>query len=64
VEDVDKVHQEILDYNNACPPMAASCWILDGPEEDRKKAEMLKKAAPESKYQYCDLNGVCFVTMD
>ena len=64
VEDAEKVHQEILDYNSNCPPMAAPCWLLDGREEDRKKAEMLRKAAPGSKYQYCDLNGVCFVTAD
>jgi hypothetical protein len=25
---------------------------------------MLQRAAPDSKYQYCDNNGVCFVTAD
>ena len=64
VEDAGRVHQEILDYNNNCPPMAAPCWLLEGREEDRRKAAMLKRAAPDSKYQYCDLNGVCFVTLD
>jgi len=44
--------------------MAAPCWLLEGREEDRRKAAMLKRAAPDSKYQYCDLNGVCFVTLD
>lgn len=64
VEDADLVHQEILDYNGRFPPMAAPCWLLGSRDEDRRRAEMLKKAAPESKYQYCDLNGVCFVTLD
>ena len=64
VEDADLVHQEILDYNSQFAPMAAPCWLLDRREEDRKKAEMLKKAAPDSKYQYCDMNGTCFVTAE
>jgi hypothetical protein len=64
VEDADKVHQEILDYNTSFPPMAAPCWLLDRRPEDRKKAELLKRAAPNSKYQYCDMNGTCFVTSD
>ena len=64
VEDAHKVHQEILDYNENFPPMGAPCWLLDSRDEDRRRADMLKKAAPDSKYQYCDLNGTCFVTMD
>jgi hypothetical protein len=64
VEDADKVHQEILDYNNSFPPMNAPCWLLDSRDEDRRRAEMLKKLAPDSKYQYCDLSGTCFVTAD
>ncbi|MBT5047334.1 MAG: hypothetical protein HOM58_02440 [Rhodospirillaceae bacterium] len=64
VEDAGKVHQEILDYNGRFPPMAAPCWLLDSRPEDRKKAALLKKAAPDSKYQYCDMNGTCFVTLD
>ena len=64
VEDADKVHQEILDYNGRFPPMAAPCWLLDRREEDRKKAALLKKAAPNSRYQYCDMNGTCFVTAE
>jgi len=64
VEDADIVHQEILDYNGRFPPMAAPCWLLGSREEDARWAEMLKQAAPESKYQYCDLNGVSFVTSD
>ncbi len=64
VEDADKVHQEILDYNSRFTPTAAPCWLLDSRAKDRKRAEMLKKAAPDSKYQYCDSNGVCFVTLD
>jgi catechol 2,3-dioxygenase-like lactoylglutathione lyase family enzyme len=64
VEDADKVHQEILDYNGRYPPMGAPCWQLDSRDEDRRKAALLKKAAPASKYQYSDLNGVCFVTSD
>lgn len=64
VEDADKVHQEILDYNGRFPPATAPCWLLDSRDEDRQKAEMLKKLAPHSKYQYCDLNGTCFVTTD
>jgi catechol 2,3-dioxygenase-like lactoylglutathione lyase family enzyme len=64
VEDADKVHQEILDYNGRFPPMSVPCWLLDDRPEDRKKAELLKRAAPDSKYQYCDMNGTCFVTAD
>ena len=64
VEDADRVHREILDYNAQFPPSAAPCWLLDGREEDRRRAEMLRRAAPDSKYQYCDNNGVCFVTAD
>ena len=64
VEDADKVHREFLDYNGSFPPMAAPCWQLDGREEDRNKAALLKKTSPDSKYQYCDMNGMCFVTMD
>ncbi|HAA93555.1 MAG TPA: hypothetical protein DCE33_13990, partial [Rhodospirillaceae bacterium] len=55
VEDADKVHQEILDYNARFPPAQAPCWLLEGRPEDVKRAEQLKRAAPESKYQYCDL---------
>jgi catechol 2,3-dioxygenase-like lactoylglutathione lyase family enzyme len=64
VEDADKVHQEILDYNNEYPPNAAPCWLLDGRDVDKKRADMMKKAAPNSKYHYCDLNGMCFAVMD
>ena len=64
VEDANLVHQEILDYNGRFPPSAAPCWLLDDREDDRRRAEMLRKAAPESKYQYCDSNGTCFVTAD
>jgi predicted enzyme related to lactoylglutathione lyase len=64
VEDADKVHQEILDYNDTFSPMNAPCWVLDSREEDRKKSELLQRAAPNSKYQYCDMNGTCFVTAD
>jgi catechol 2,3-dioxygenase-like lactoylglutathione lyase family enzyme len=64
VEDADQVHSEILDYSRCYPPMSAPCWQLEGRAEDRKKADLLKKTAPDSKYQYCDLNGTCFVTLD
>ena len=64
VEDADHVHQEILDYNSGFPPSAAPCWPLEDREVDRRRAAMLRKAAPDSKYQYCDSNGVCFVTLD
>jgi hypothetical protein len=64
VEDADLVHQEILDYNGRFPPMAAPCWLLEDREEDRNWAAALKAAAPDSTYQYCDLNGVSFVTFD
>ena len=64
VEDADRVHQEIVDYNAQFPQSAAPCWMLDGRPEDRRRAEMLQRAAPDSKYQYCDNNGVCFVTAD
>lgn len=64
VEDADKVHEEILDYNSRFTPAAAPCWLLDSRAKDRKRAAMLKNAAPGSKYQYCDSNGVCFVTLD
>ena len=64
VEDADLVHQEILDYNGRFPPSSAPCWLLEGREEDRRRAAMLRQAAPESKYQYCDFNGTCFVTAD
>ena len=64
VEDADLVHQEILDYNSCFPPMAAPCWLLDSREEHRDKTVLLKKAAPDSKYQYSDMNGTCFVTAD
>jgi len=64
VEDADRVHQEIIDYNAQFPQSAAPCWLLDGRAEDRRRATMLKRAAPGSKYQYCDNNGVCFVTAD
>jgi hypothetical protein len=37
---------------------------LDSRAKDKKRAAMLKKASPDSKYQYCDSNGVCFVTVD
>ena len=64
VEDADKVHQEIIDYTAGFPPMAAPCWLLNNRPEDRKKAALLKRTAPDSKYQYCDMNGTCFVTID
>ena len=64
VEDADKVHEEILDYNGRFPPMAAPCWLLEDREEDRNRAKHMKQIAPESKYQYCDMNGTCFVTND
>jgi len=64
VEEADRVHQEILDYNGAFPPSAAPCWLLDGRDVDIKRAEQLKRAAPDSKYQYCDLNGMCFVVSE
>lgn len=64
VEDADKVHEEILDYNGRFPPMAAPCWLLENREEDRNRAKHMKQIAPESKYQYCDMNGTCFVTND
>lgn len=64
VEDADQVHQEILDYNAKFPPGAAPCWLLDGRDADRRKQALLQRAAPDSRYQYCDANGVCFVTID
>ena len=64
VEDADKVHEEILDYNGRFPPMAAPCWLLEDREEDRNRAKHMKQIAPDSKYQYCDMNGTCFVTND
>jgi len=64
VEDADLVHQEILEYNDRLPPNTRPCWTLDSREEDRRRADMLQKASPDSKYQYCDLNGVCFVTTE
>jgi catechol 2,3-dioxygenase-like lactoylglutathione lyase family enzyme len=64
VEDAEAVHREILDYVGRFPPNTAPCWLLDSREKDRRRAAMLKKAAPHSKYQYCDINGVCFVTAD
>jgi catechol 2,3-dioxygenase-like lactoylglutathione lyase family enzyme len=64
VEDADKVHEEILDYNGRFPPMAAPCWLLEDREEDRNRAKHMKKIASNSKYQYCDMNGTCFVTND
>jgi catechol 2,3-dioxygenase-like lactoylglutathione lyase family enzyme len=64
VEDADKVHDEIVDYVGQYPPSNAPCWLLDTRKKDLRRAEMLKKAAPNSKYQYSDSNGVCFVTID
>ncbi len=64
VENADKVHEEIVDYVGQYPPSNAPCWLLDMRKKDIKRAEMLKKAAPDSKYQYSDSNGVCFVTLD
>ena len=64
VENADKVHEEILDYNGRFPPMAAPCWLLEDREEDRNRAKHMKQIAPDSKYQYCDMNGTCFVTND
>jgi len=64
VEDADKVHDEIVDYVGQYPPSNAPCWLLDTRKKDIRRAEMLKKAAPDSKYQYSDSNGVCFVTID
>jgi predicted enzyme related to lactoylglutathione lyase len=64
VEDADKVHDEIVDYVGQYPPSNAPCWLLDTRKKDLRRAEMLKKAAPASKYQYSDSNGVCFVTID
>ena len=64
VEDAEKVHEEIVDYVGQYPPSNAPCWLLDTRRKDIKRAEMLKKAAPDSKYQYSDSNGVCFVTLD
>ncbi len=64
VEDADLVHREILDYNSRFPPSAAPCWLLESREEDRRRAEMLRNAAPDSKYQNCDSNGTCFVTVE
>jgi len=64
VEDADKVHDEIVDYVGQYPPSNAPCWLLDTRKKDLRRAEMLKKAAPDSKYQYSDSNGVCFVTID
>jgi catechol 2,3-dioxygenase-like lactoylglutathione lyase family enzyme len=64
VEDADKVHEEIVDYVGQFPPSNAPCWLLDTRKKDLRRAEMLKKAAPTSKYQYSDSNGVCFVTID
>ncbi|MDA0991913.1 MAG: hypothetical protein O3A51_14330 [Verrucomicrobia bacterium] len=60
----DQELEEILDYNGRFPPSAAPCWLLDNRAEDRRRAEMLRKAAPTSKYQYCDSNSTCFVTGD
>jgi catechol 2,3-dioxygenase-like lactoylglutathione lyase family enzyme len=64
VEDADKVHEEIVEYVGQYPPSNAPCWLLDTRKKDIRRAEMLKKAAPDSKYQYSDSNGVCFVTID
>tara|TARA_Y100001936_G_scaffold169092_1_gene165291 strand:- start:7949 stop:8782 length:834 start_codon:yes stop_codon:yes gene_type:complete len=64
VEDAEKVHEEITDYVGKFPDSIAPCWLLDTREKDIRRAEMLKKAAPDSKYQYSDSNGVCFVTID
>ena len=64
VEDADAVHQEILDYNAEFPPGAAPCWLLDGRKQDIARRDQLRRAAPHSRYQYCDANGVCFVTID
>ena len=64
VEDADKVHEEIVDYVGQFPSSNAPCWLLDTRKKDLRRAEMLKKAAPTSKYQYSDSNGVCFVTID
>lgn len=64
VEDADAVHREIVDYVGRFAPRAAPCWLLDGREKDRKRVAQLRRAAPDSKYQYCDSNGVCFVTSD
>lgn len=64
VEDADKVHDEIVDYVGQYPPSNAPCWLLDTRKKDLRRVEMLKKAAPTSKYQYSDSNGVCFVTID
>lgn len=64
VEDADKVHDEIVDYVGQYPPSNVPCWLLDKRKKDLRRAEMLKKAAPTSKYQYSDSNGVCFVTID
>ena len=64
VEDADAVHGEIVDYISHFAPGAAPCWLLDGREKDRSRAAMLRRAAPDSKYQYSDSNGVCFVVAD
>lgn len=64
VEDADKVHEEIVEYVGQYPPSNAHCWLLDTRKKDIRRAKMLKKAAPDSKYQYSDSNGVCFVTID
>ena len=64
VEDADKVHEEILEYNSRFPPMAAPCWLLKDREEDRNRAKQMKQIAPDSKHQYCDMNGTCFVIND
>jgi catechol 2,3-dioxygenase-like lactoylglutathione lyase family enzyme len=64
VEDADKVNDEILEYNSGFPASAAPCWLLENRPEDRRKKELLQKAAPDSQYQYCDRNGVCFVTIE
>jgi len=64
VEDADKVHEEIVEYVGQYPPSNAPCWLLDTRKKDIRRAKMLKKAAPDSKYQYSDSNGVCFVTID
>lgn len=64
VEDADKVHEEIVEYNGRFPPAQAPCWLLEGRDEDRRRAEQLKRAAPDSKFHYCDLNGMCFVVAD
>lgn len=64
VEDSHAVHREIVDYVGQFAPGAAPCWLLDGRKKDRQRAAQLRRAAPDSKYQYCDANGVCFVVAD